>query len=52
MQYLQAKNNKEGDEKGDNLDQWISKLQEALENPEVNAIPASKKQQGRRRKGR
>ena len=38
MQYLQAKNNKEGDEKGDNLDQWISKLQEALENPEVNAV--------------
>lgn len=29
---------KEGDEKGDNLDQWISKLQEALENPEVNAV--------------
>jgi GTP pyrophosphokinase len=29
---------KEGEEKGDNLDQWISKLQEALENPEVNAV--------------
>ena len=29
---------KQGDDKGDNLDEWISKLQEALENPESNAV--------------
>lgn len=29
---------KEGDQKEDNLDAWISRLQEALENPEANAV--------------
>ena len=29
---------KQEDEKGDSLDEWISKLQEALENPESNAV--------------